>query len=575
MFKITNSLRANANIPTRRIRALGRAAAASIAVLAGIAGMAACAQAQATFSGTDSHIYYNGRMENLGAMAWTGQTVTIKFTGSATISGNFQDNWGYTVDYACFLDGVKLSVPALIGLNAGNGQDVAIATGLNSSAAHTLLLYRTSDTEYPCWINNIKLDTGGTLLAPDAPSSRRIEYYGDSVTSGGSIDATNSNPNTSDDGQYSQNNYDTFGAITARSLNAEARFVSHGGAGLCSSFLPSTNDSATLTNYWHKSRWDSFSTDPSTVSEWDFTKWRPQAIVIGIGHNDIYRGVSEATFIAAYKNLISGLQGKYPGVKIFCINTSIDDATTPGQNQYTWYNDTFNAVAGTNVYTKTFAGTGHGGHPRAADHIVMANAITPWISGVMGWSGTGGGGGGGNSITLSGTVGNAQVSLTWNAYSGVSSYRVKRSATSGSGYSWVVTGWGSTSYTNTGLTNGVSYYYVVAALDASGNELANSNEVKTTPVAPGAGNAITLTGTAGSHQAALSWSAYSGASSYRVKRSATSGSGYSWVVTGWGSTSYTNTGLTAGTAYYFTVAALDGSGNELANSNEVTVTPTP
>ncbi|BDI28363.1 hypothetical protein CCAX7_004140 [Capsulimonas corticalis] len=90
-----------------------------------------------------------------------------------------------------------------------------------------------------------------------------------------------------------------------------------------------------------------------------------------------------------------------------------------------------------------------------------------------------------------------------------------------------------------------------------------------------AGGTITLSGAAGSHQAALSWSAYSGASSYRVKRSATSGSGYSWVVTGWGSTSYTNTGLTAGTAYYFTVAALDGSGNELANSNEVKVTPTP
>jgi len=91
----------------------------------------------------------------------------------------------------------------------------------------------------------------------------------------------------------------------------------------------------------------------------------------------------------------------------------------------------------------------------------------------------------------------------------------------------------------------------------------------------GAGGTITLSGTAGSHQAALSWSAYTGVSSYRVKRSTTSGSGYSWVVTGWGSTSYTNTGLTAGTAYYFVIAALDGSGNELANSNEVKVTPTP
>ena len=476
-----NQLYADANTFTRRIHRRRRAMFAGIAIVAGVGGVGASAQAQATFSGTDAHIYYNGRTENAGTMVWTGQTVSIKFTGSTAISGNFQDNWGYTVDYACFLDGTKISAPALIGLNAGNGQDITIATGLSAGATHTLLIYRTSDTEYPCWINNIKLDTGGTLLTPDAAPSRRIEYYGDSVTSGGSIDATNSNPNTSDDGQYSQNNYDTFGAITARNLGAEARFVSHGGAGLCSSFLPSTNDSATLTNYWHKARWDSFSTNPSTVGEWDFTRWQPQAIVIGIGHNDIYRGVSETTFIAAYKNLISGLKGKYPGVKIFCINTNIDDATTPGQNQYTWYTDTFNAIAGANVYTKTLAGTGHGGHPRATDHVVMANIITPWISGIMGWSGTGGGGGNGSTIILSGTAGNAQASLTWNAYTGASSYRVKRSTTSGSGYTWVVTGWGSTSYTQSGLTNGTSYYYVVAALDGSGNELANSNEVKVTP----------------------------------------------------------------------------------------------
>ena len=69
---------------------------------------------------------------------------------------------------------------------------------------------------------------------------------------------------------------------------------------------------------------------------------------------------------------------------------------------------------------------------------------------------------------LAATAGNAQVALSWSAASGATSYNVKRSTTNGGPYSNVATNVTATSFTNTGLTNGTTYYYVVTAVNANG-----------------------------------------------------------------------------------------------------------
>src|SRR5262249_26166770 len=60
--------------------------------------------------------------------------------------------------------------------------------------------------------------------------------------------------------------------------------------------------------------------------------------------------------------------------------------------------------------------------------------------------------------TLTATAGNAQVSLSWSASSGAQSYNVKRSTTSGTGFTTVRSGLTATTFTDTGLTNGTTYY---------------------------------------------------------------------------------------------------------------------
>ena len=107
---------------------------------------------------------------------------------------------------------------------------------------------------------------------------------------------------------------------------------------------------------------------------------------------------------------------------------------------------------------------------------------------------------------LAATAGNAQVSLTWTASSGASSYHVKRSAASGA--ETQISAPASNSYTDSGLTNGTKYYYVVSAVN-SGGESANSSEVSATPVAPVTAPATPtgLQATGGNAQVSLSWNA--------------------------------------------------------------------
>src|ERR1700691_3018707 len=190
-------------------------------------------------------------------------------------------------------------------------------------------------------------------------------------------------------------------------------------------------------------------------------------------------------------------------------------------------------------------------------------------------TGYNGGGKGGSGTTAPDTpmgftavAGNAQVALNWTASSDATGYYVKRSTTTDGPYTQVATQ-ATTNDTDTGLTNGTKYFYVVSAYNSAGQS-ANSAEVNATPVLAAASVPTGLAGTAGNSAVSLTWAATSGASSYHVKRSATSGS--ETQISAPTSNSYTDTGLTNGTKYFYVVSAVN-SGGESANSSEVSATP--
>jgi hypothetical protein len=87
---------------------------------------------------------------------------------------------------------------------------------------------------------------------------------------------------------------------------------------------------------------------------------------------------------------------------------------------------------------------------------------------------------------LTATSGNQTISLSWRPFSeagfGLAGYNVYRSSATGGGYSKITTAAVSaTSYRDAGLTNDVTYYYVVTAVSSTGSETPYSRQVNATP----------------------------------------------------------------------------------------------
>ena len=161
---------------------------------------------------------------------------------------------------------------------------------------------------------------------------------------------------------------------------------------------------------------------------------------------------------------------------------------------------------------------------------------------------------------LGATLNNGQVNLNWTAVSGAATYNVKRRTGNGA-YGVLVTGVTAPNYTDTAVLPGLTYAYVVSAVNATGEGAAsNAASVTLAPAAP------TLSATAGDGQVALTWTASTGAVSYNVKRLNDNA-----VVNRTGTT-FTDTNLTNGTTYTYVVSSIN-SGGESANSNQVSATP--
>jgi parallel beta-helix repeat protein len=179
-------------------------------------------------------------------------------------------------------------------------------------------------------------------------------------------------------------------------------------------------------------------------------------------------------------------------------------------------------------------------------------------------------------------AGNAQVALAWDTPasdggSPVTGYSLYRGTAAGGEVFIRIVG-NMLTYTDTGLTNGQTYYFEITASNVAG-ESGRSNEANARP-AMVPGQPTGLVAVAGTLRATLTWNAPasdggSSITNYVIYRGATSGSETTLATVG-NVLTYVDSDVVGGRAYFYRVSAINSIGEgPLSVEATVTISPSP
>lgn len=189
------------------------------------------------------------------------------------------------------------------------------------------------------------------------------------------------------------------------------------------------------------------------------------------------------------------------------------------------------------------------------------------------YDGHGGGGNGGVGNSGSGTSGSGggtgEVKIAFeNPIPAVSGYKIERSTDN---LNWSTinanTGNTTTTYHDTGLTNGQIYYYRISGINADGTSSVSSTANATTfkvPPAP----VLSKVNTLSSSSISVSWLNSTGARWFLVYQESPTGHGFSQIINTT-SLSYINTNLINATQYNYEIFAGNSSGTSSTPSNTI------
>jgi len=166
-------------------------------------------------------------------------------------------------------------------------------------------------------------------------------------------------------------------------------------------------------------------------------------------------------------------------------------------------------------------------------------------------------------------AGNARVSLKWDGVAVSTGYSVKRSTGPNGPFSTIARV-SPTSYLDTDVVNGTTYYYQVRTANGVVKGPLSAT-VQATPSAPPAAPSG-LSGSPGHAMISLTWNPSAGATSYHVKRAASiSGDTFETIASPDGP-SWEDIGLANGATYRYRVSA-ENAGGESSDSAEIVVSP--
>lgn len=264
---------------------------------------------------------------------------------------------------------------------------IVIASGLTNQIHKVRIYKRTEGNQGIGTFKGIVISEKGEILPWKEISTRKIEFIGNSITCGYGTEGLSKSerwkPST-------ENNYFSYAPIMARAFNADYHITAHSGEGA-------------VRNYGYKEKVSPTGTMPRRFNRvfdekeqplWDFTKWKPDMVVINLGTNDFSTQPfpDKEVFIAGYKKLIDEVRKQYGDLPIFCVVGPMTDEPC-----YSYIKEMVEEFKTTNQKKNVyFVGIptylmnpekdlGSDTHPNYLGAKKMAAHVLPVIASILGW----------------------------------------------------------------------------------------------------------------------------------------------------------------------------------------------
>lgn len=362
----------------------GGAAASSASSTASSASSSASSAAASSSTGSGGGgplmpIHLMGRFDSSSPagprFAWPGSAIAARFSGTG-IDIHLSDSGSNYLEVV-----VDHGAPTVFVTK--NGQNTYTLASNLPDGEHDLWIEKRTESTYGVVLLLGLSPAGGKPLVPTpAPFDRTIELVGDSITLGFAADGIGP---ICDASEGTMDEYFSYGALTARALDAAHVVIAYSGIGVYRDMDGNTVDQMPV-RYPR-----TLADDPTSV--WGFAT-QPDVVVINLGDNDFDQGDPGQPYVDAYVSFVKQVRGHYPNAFIMLAVGSMMTGATLDQAKLETH-QVVDALRGAGDMRVSFVdlgeqdgaadGYGCASHPSLMTHAAMAAKLTAAVKQVTGW----------------------------------------------------------------------------------------------------------------------------------------------------------------------------------------------
>jgi endoglucanase len=326
----------------------------------------------------DANVRYVGRFDfNDSAgprCAWSASRVELRVAGGGRLAVRLAES--NRALWQVVIDGEAAGVVS----SKGPAATYVVAENLPAGEHTVALVKRTEFNTGQSQILGFETGEGIRLLKP-VVRHRVIEVVGDSISCGYGNEAAAKEEHFTAE---TENASLAYGAITAERLAADYVCIAWSGKKLW------PNNS--IVDYYDRVL------NSSSEAHWDFTRFRPDVVVINLGTNDFAKENPGADgWVGAAKDFITRVRKNYRGVPVFlCVGTMMSDypaSRSPRATILGYLQRVVDETAGQGgpVHIVDFGvqqmsdGIGADWHPSVTTHRKMADKLTAALKKELGW----------------------------------------------------------------------------------------------------------------------------------------------------------------------------------------------